>query len=560
MDEAKTFTVTVRSHMNPGRVCLEHNVRVAELAAKERHIDDVNGFTEVWGKQYTLEEAYNEAFGEAIDIYNSRQPQPCRRLKGVKDYMEHVAKDTRGRRRTKIENGKKVVDYSQKKGRRLAYERIVSVGNSTVKRTDANGITVCDSTGQEILPERVPYWVNHTACERYFEDFKRRYEGKFFIVSAVWHADEYYTNIKGNPQKGIEHLHIVFLPMAECKAKMPRQMSLNKCLQQCGYVAYHDSDGNLITELEQFNKAEQAYMESFAQEAYIEYVHDHPKYGKVHGTELDIRHPVAGKHDVENLSPKDFRKVMDLRNEIMRARLELKDMTKQVEDREKQLADRKHKVEIAEQRIIDTTKRRKELQDEIDGLDDIKAELESVRIRKADQEKQAKDAEARALAQKKKLEDIEEGIKEKTEAAAAATSEIERLTAELEKTQLQVEQAKMKIAEESESSIERLARIQLEYEQNLKTQHTDHDASRKAFLEQAELIGRNGSPVKGNVAYHDWLEEKKVYDIRQAKRDADNLRLMMEAKAKAIQKSADDHLDGISEQYTLYDPFNPDKE
>ncbi|MDF7666122.1 hypothetical protein [Bifidobacterium sp. ESL0745] len=114
-------STTMRFHIGADPV-LKHNNRTKKIVKYESHIDP-DGYHESW-RDGTLEDKYAELFGGAIEEYNKGRRKD-RRLT-VARYMDKVAGDRRGRanRAASKTAGREV------KGKHLAYEAIVGVGNT----------------------------------------------------------------------------------------------------------------------------------------------------------------------------------------------------------------------------------------------------------------------------------------------------------------------------------------------------------------------------------------------------------------------------------------------
>lgn len=296
---------TTRLHFydRPG---LSHNSDDA-IREKEPHISHENGgYHEVWGPDITLVQAYSELLGEQLEDYNSKQKRKDRRMT-VEEYIESIEADTRGFRKRKRVNGKLVPDMDAKKGKKPAYEFIVSVGDTT-KARDKNGNVDYDEDGYSIRPYEVPEEVNEAACYAYFEHFEER-NPNMKIARADYHADEGWMNQRGVWEWGTPHLHLAFIPYADGFKRGPsRQNSMNKALSAMGYTgpqAY-----------EKWWAAEREALEQYTQEAYAAYCREHPDFEQERGP-LEIVHPIAdGERPGENIITEQYRVIQDLEAEL----------------------------------------------------------------------------------------------------------------------------------------------------------------------------------------------------------------------------------------------------
>lgn len=171
-----------------GRGSVRHNNRdfVASNVDRDRVQDNVILCQE------SLEDAYNDVFGESIDDYNLRQKQRCRRLT-VDKYMDKIRSGESGETNPK-----------------LSYETIVQIGNK-------------DNAGFEAAPETAQKMKEILAC--YYEDFLKRNAGHIKVYNAVIHMDE-----------ATPHMHIDWIPYADgYKRGMQRRNSLERAMGQLGY-------------------------------------------------------------------------------------------------------------------------------------------------------------------------------------------------------------------------------------------------------------------------------------------------------------------------------------
>lgn len=338
---------TVRVHSN-NSVAHDHNARELGLVANTPHIDP-DGIHEIWGPDRTVADAYAEIFGDALDAYNARQKRTDRRMT-VEQYMESVESDTRGRQPRKRVKGKLVPDEEAKKGKKLSYELVLSVGN-TNKLLDEDGIAEYDEeTGtQEVHPQEVPYEVNREACRRFVDTFEQR-NSHLRIVRCDWHADEFFTNKLGHKEWSTPHAHMEYVPVADGYKTGPElQAALGKALKQQGFSGYED-----------WQAAEREAFEAIVKEVYAEYCVAHPDYAVEHG-DLTIVRPYKGK-DAENKSTEEYRKLQDLQQEIAEKTVDLDfvvDVRQSIEYFRKQAEDDKRAAE--------------------DILDDAKAEADRIR-------------------------------------------------------------------------------------------------------------------------------------------------------------------------------------
>ncbi len=278
---------TVTVHWNKGYVAREHNQRNEELCSHEKHIDLYNrqgdSSHEVWVRT-DLTDAYRNIFGDAIDNYNKKQKRADRRL-SVESYMELVANDTRGRRQTKIVNGKRVIDEDSRRGKQLSYELVVMIGNSK-PALDDDGRVMYDGTGHRIRPQALPRDVTRRIQKRYVDTFQAS-NPNLMLVNADYHADESFDNLRGQGEYGTDHTHLEVIPIATgFKQGLEVQNSMNKALRSMGFLT---DDG-----YSEWARSEQKRLEAIVHEEYEKYCMDNPDYAADKGL-LEIIHPVADR-------------------------------------------------------------------------------------------------------------------------------------------------------------------------------------------------------------------------------------------------------------------------
>lgn len=158
-----------------------HNVRDKRFVKEQAHIDTSLSKNNVILMDELVRKAYDRIFGEAVAEYNAKQKRSDRR---IDNYYN------------KIKNDKK---------KHIVYECIVQIGDK-------------NDTGNNAPLEK-------EALKRFVEDWERR-NPNLKLIGAYIHADE---------PDGTVHLHIDYIPVAECSRGMKLQNSLDKALQQQGF-------------------------------------------------------------------------------------------------------------------------------------------------------------------------------------------------------------------------------------------------------------------------------------------------------------------------------------
>lgn len=164
----------------------------------------------------TLDEAYDEVFGEAVNEYNAKQKRADRKIKNYYDKLFKEDFDKRG-----VEEEKYYDEIFRNKNKQYNfYEYVVGVG-------DSYDTAIIDWTTQEqqLIKANPKCAELATKClKEYIEKFEER-NPNFHVFNAVIHLDE-----------KTPHLHYDFIPFADgCKNGMSRQQSMSKALSAMGY-------------------------------------------------------------------------------------------------------------------------------------------------------------------------------------------------------------------------------------------------------------------------------------------------------------------------------------
>lgn len=158
-----------------------HNMRDKRFVKEQHHIDKSLSDNNIILVDEFVRKAYDRIFGEAVAEYNAKQKRSDR---CIDNYYN------------KIKNDKK---------KHIVYECIVQIGDK-------------DDTGNNAELEK-------EALKRFVEDWEQR-NPNLKLIGAYIHADE---------PDGTVHIHIDYIPVAECTRGMKLQNSLDKALQQQGF-------------------------------------------------------------------------------------------------------------------------------------------------------------------------------------------------------------------------------------------------------------------------------------------------------------------------------------
>jgi hypothetical protein len=183
--------VTISTH-NGSTVCREHNVRNAVYVRSQEHIKQ-GGLFEIWHDE-TVREAYDRIFEAEYQRWNSTQ-RPERQI--YPDYYTKILNDKSGRKGKRKDN---------QQGKKPVYEMIIGVyckSENEVMSTDL---------ARSILKEFVDGWQERNP--------------QLELIGAYFHADE-----EGKDP----HVHIDYIPVAECERGMRIQNSLDRAFRQMGF-------------------------------------------------------------------------------------------------------------------------------------------------------------------------------------------------------------------------------------------------------------------------------------------------------------------------------------
>lgn len=158
-----------------------HNVRDEKYVSEQKHIDRSLSANNVVIRDVPVRKAYEDIFGKAVKEYNAKQTRADRK---IDSYYDKIKKDKR---------------------KNPVYECIVQIGD-------------CSDTGNTAVSEK-------QALIKFAENWEQR-NPNLKLIGAYVHADE---------PNGTVHLHIDYIPVAECTRGMRIQNSLDRALQQQGF-------------------------------------------------------------------------------------------------------------------------------------------------------------------------------------------------------------------------------------------------------------------------------------------------------------------------------------
>jgi len=378
---------TTSVHWNKGTIARAHNERDRDLCEHESHIDIDNehgsSSHEVWMRT-DLTDAYEDIFGDAIASYNGKQKRADRQL-SVESYMQSIVDDTRGKRQTKKENGKAVVDEDARQGKQLSYEFTIKVGN-TDRQKDAQGRVMYDSSGHHIRTQALPTEITKRAQKRYVETFQQA-NPNLRLINADYHADEGFYNRKGVWEYSTDHTHLEVVPVASgFKRGLETQNSMNKAMAEMGF----DTPDCYVL----WAKQEQERLEKIVQEEYDAYCKTHPDFVKEHGS-LEIVHPVNERAKQGGASKEQFALEQELDEAI-------------------------HEAEAIKRTFSNGCKRNNEKEQDLQAREsDLQAQREALQVQMdkyAEMMQKAQNEQNTALQMQKKAEEHEKDLQAREDA------------------------------------------------------------------------------------------------------------------------------------------------
>ena len=158
-----------------------HNIRDERYTSKQEHIDSSLTEQNVIVRDIPVRQAYAEIFDKSVEEYNAKQKRSDRK---IDCYYDKIKADKR---------------------KHLVYECIVQIGDR-------------DDTGHTAEPEK-------QALKKFAEEWDKR-NPNLRLIGAYIHCDE---------PDGTVHMHMDYIPVAECTRGMRLQNSLDRALCQQGF-------------------------------------------------------------------------------------------------------------------------------------------------------------------------------------------------------------------------------------------------------------------------------------------------------------------------------------
>lgn len=216
------YSISFHTESNSKSISLAHNRREKNLINRENqkqlqnHPDwgeriKTGGKYEIW-EDHNPRNVYCELFEDAQDKWNKKQIIAGKKDRCISDYYQFIHHR---------ENTAKAAKHPY-------YETIIQIGSK-----------------DQALDEHL--------CRAIYQDYLRHFKkdnASLHIIQAAYHADE----------SGCPHLHLVWVPVANCKRGMSKQNSLTGALQELGFhngkirsdnvqTRFQDSERRKISEI-----------------------------------------------------------------------------------------------------------------------------------------------------------------------------------------------------------------------------------------------------------------------------------------------------------------------
>lgn len=378
------LTFSVKIHRDATNI--RHNNRtLTEEEYKEpahEHIIREKSENNIVIRQSTIQEAYKEVFGEALEEYNAKQKRQDRK---IKDYYLHVYHS-------------KTLD--------LQREMIFGLGNK--EDWDKLGYEKKKEAGQ-LLKEVV-------------EDFIKDKKDHIHVYNAVVHLDE----------AGAPHAHITFIPLAHgYKNGLSTQPSWTKSLAQMGYqgkgrkpfMAFRE------TEVERIGRIAKKYgIERKLGETND--IADVRMYKRVKELEKQAK---AKEAEIEGLEQDYSQKDRELKRQVQEQAKALSDLTKNLEN---EVNEKEVELELLDSELADK-------QAEAQGAQRARQEAQQAQQAKEQAEKEAQNlrAEIEQLRAEKQAKEsaiatIDENARRKQAILADVNGRFDERSFDLEKRQV----------------------------------------------------------------------------------------------------------------------------
>lgn len=328
---------TISTH-NGTSVSFEHNRRNPEICSHEEHIDP-NGIHETWLDE-DLRDFYERTFGEAQREYDGRQKREERK---IGDYLDKITREAAEaeqvneeiRRRNKEHKIKGEPMERLKVAKKPIYEMVCGVYVQ-------EGEELTQKEKRDLLHLHVFGDKDHPSWEQRNPGLK--------LVGVYYHADELDAD---------DHIHIDYVPVAECSRGMKVQNSLEKALNKSGFRSEKFGRTAQI----QFQESENSNLQRICEEYGIEV--DHPQRGKrsKHKSTSELKRESALNEREKDIDARDT--MVNERDAEQKAReIALVAREKDIEEQEKKLRYIEEREKALNKREATINARESNLQDQ----------------------------------------------------------------------------------------------------------------------------------------------------------------------------------------------------
>lgn len=376
--------VTIAVH-NGTEVAMEHNVRNPEVCAHEPHIDP-DGIHETWHHE-DLRDFYVRTFGAAQREYDNKA-RACRR---IGDYLDSITRDAveadqaneaiRARNKLHKEAGEKLEKL--KVAKKPVYEMIVGIypkGDLELTERESH--------------DALHLWVFGDGTDEH-KSWEERNPG-LKLVGVYYHADE---------PDARPHVHIDYVPVAECSRGMRVQNSLEGALNAQGKVSGKvmcaDGQERLKTAQEQFTDAERDGLQAICEEMGLDVLH--PQRGK------KTRHKstIEKKRETQaaNLDAAREYVLAELQAKVDAEDERLRQQAAALDEREQQLNELKEQLG---QKADDLEKRETAVAEREQKASDAVKRLNGMKLNLSERERDVAERETKAQAREDALDDVEQ--------------------------------------------------------------------------------------------------------------------------------------------------------
>ncbi|MDD6146446.1 MAG: hypothetical protein PUB43_05350 [Oscillospiraceae bacterium] len=246
----------------------KHNLRTIYVP----YVDTAKSKDNIYYFCQSKEEAFHELFDEAVEEYNAKQKRKDRK---IQDYLKKIQKAEEKQKKLIAQKRSEGCSYKElakyKKAKHSSYEIIVSLGNIQQNPEFAPGGEKAD--------------IVAAILDEYISGFQARNPNAYLYLGAI-HNDE----------QGVIHAHLDIVFYSDFKTGLHRRVSLNKALEDMGYISDEKSENGQKKQLavEKWQNAERDQLRKISLKHGIEIV-----CGNQSRQHLDREHYIIKKQQEE---------------------------------------------------------------------------------------------------------------------------------------------------------------------------------------------------------------------------------------------------------------------